>query len=431
MDDKVKIVILEITVIALFLSFAFVPRMYPDEGTYLNYGNAWRNGNLIPDTEIPVLHRPVFISLAFLVSNLSLPLTRLIILPFVMGSIYLAYMIGKELNIRGELTSLPLLLSPIFLIYLGTFLPDYALLFFILLSIYLLIKAIKEEYGKWSYLLGLSTSLAILTKESGALLIPIFLVFYKDFEYKKFLAASLLPLLGYIALVGSDFFLFLNYSLNYSYPIAQPSLQSFVNMFAMGLGTVLILSIIGLRKLDIKKLSGKLSLAYSFVFIMATLVLSSTWVERYAILFLPGLLVPSAVGIKEIWRKKYLAPLVIIPLLGTAMFVPSNITQAEREWGTAKYKKGLESISKYEEGEVFMQINDEQVRWLTGSNRFKKLPRTYKGFEQRTDCEDVPVFLWKYGETTIWEPGYWDGSLSKSLIEETEEGKLFKVNCTK
>ncbi len=430
MDDKSKILLLEAAVIIIFLSLAFVPRMYPDEGTYLNYGEAWRTGELIPSAEIPVLHRPVFVSLVSLVSNLSLSLARLILLPFVMGSVYLAYLIGEKLDLRGEITSIPLLLSPIFLFYLGTLLPDFLLVFFILLSIYLFIKSVKENDVKWSYFAGLSTALAVLTKESGALLIPVFLVFYKEFDYKRFLAASLIPIGLYILVIGRDFFLFLGYSLKYSFPIAQPGINTFVNMVSMGLGGVLFLSILGLWKMDYGEFKTKFSLAYCLVFIPITLALSSTWVERYAILFLPGLLIPSAMGLKEIWRKKYLILILLILILGTGAYLYSDLSKAEEEWGTSKYRSGLEAISSYQDEEVFMQINDEQVRWITGSNRFKKLPRNYEQFKEATGCEEVTVAMWKYGEATIWEPYYWNEEISKSIIKETDEVKIFKANCT-
>lgn len=427
MKDKTKIIALEIAVITLFLVLAFTPRMYPDEGTYLNYGNAWRTGNLIPGTEIPVVHRPIFVSALAITSTLPLSLARLIILPFIMGSIFIIYLTGKELDIPGETMALSVFLSPIYLSYLGTALPDYMVFFFILLAIYAFIKNTNNR-GNWSYLMGISTALAILTKESSALLIPLFLVFYKEFEVKKFLLSSLGPVALYVALLGRGFFSFLTYSLEYSYPIALPSLGSFLSMMALGLGFLIPIALIGAKYVEWNT-PTKLSVVYLIVMMGGTLLVASTWVARYSILFLPGLLLFTGKGLEKMCEKKHLAIITAVLLILTGWFMYYRVTNAREDWGLSKYRAGIETISEYEEGKIYMQINDEQVRWLTRSNRFKKLPRTYEQLKEDTGCEEVPVFLWKFRGTISLEPPYWEEKISKTTLEETKEGKMLLVNC--
>ncbi len=431
MNRKSKIVSIMILVTLLFLATSFIPRMYPDEGTYLNYGASWRRGNLVPEIEIPVVHRPAFVSLAFLVSGLPLPLARLIILPFVLGSFLLAFWIGEEVDLPGELTSLPMLFSPILLFYFGTILTDYVVLFFVLLSIYFFLRSVNEwgERNKWSWLMGLSLSLAVLTKESALLLVPVFLFFHSKIEFKRFLVSTFAPLVGYTLLVGSSMFLFLEYSLSYSYPIALPGLSSFISMFMVGLGPVLLLLLWGRRNLDLSDTFVRFSLVYCLLVIAGTLLLSATWVARYTIFFLPGLLLPSAKGLARVERNRVMALILIVSLVLSGAFVFARFRQAQRNWGVQRYLDGVESISSYEDGLVYMQVNDEQIRWLMGSDRFRKLPRTYEELEEKTSCEDVAVFLWKFDGNVIWEPDYWNEEAEFSEVLETDLGVFGRIDC--
>ena len=429
MDDKKKIILIEVAVALLFILMAFSPRMYPDEGTYLNYGDAWSEGVLIPEGEIPVPNRPVFISIASVVSGFSLPIARMDILPFVLGSVFLGFKIGKEIGLPGEFTSLPLLFSPIYLTYFGTFLTDYVLVFFTLLSIYFFFRSRDEDSSKYGCLMGVSTALAILTRESAVLLIVIFLVFYKEFRFKEFLVSAFVPVLGYMAFLRRDFFLFLEYSLEYGYEFAVPGIQSFLNMVLVGLGPVLLIAILGLVDREYGELPVKLSLVYLLVMGVATLVFTVTWVPRYMIMLLPGLLIPSAKGLLRIEKNVLLSFVLILVLGAGGSVVAYRVNAAERDWGIDKYEQGVEVIDQYEDGEVYMQINDEQLRWLKDSDRFRKLPRTYQGLKKETGCEDVPVFLWKYRGYTIWKPGYWDDVVIESVLEDVEEGKMVRISC--
>jgi len=431
MDDKKKIILIGVVVTALFVLLAFSPRMYPDEGTYLNYGDAWREGVLIPEGEVPVPNRPVFVSIASLVSGFSLPVARMAMLPFVLGSVFLGFKIGKEVGLPGEFTFLPLLFSPIFLAYFGTFLTDYPLVFFILLSFYLFLRSVNEEgsQGRYAYFMGLSTALAILTRESAVLLIFIFLVFYKEFDFKRFLASAIAPILVYMGFLGKDFFLFLEYSLEYGYEFAVPGIQSFSNMVLIGLGPVLFIAVLGLMDREYGELPVKLSLIYVLIMGLVTLVVVPTWVPRYMIMLLPGLLIPSAKGLVRVERSIVLLIVLILFLGGAGLIVGFRVDSAEDEWGLEKYEIGVDAMNRHEEGVVYMQINDEQLRWLEDSNRFRKLPRTYEGLKEETDCSDVPVFMWRLGGRISWEPVYWDEKVEEDLIEDVGVGKMLRVNC--
>ncbi|MBU0898239.1 MAG: glycosyltransferase family 39 protein [Nanoarchaeota archaeon] len=148
---------------------------YPDQEQYLTLGNEILNG----DYSLGVFHRgpllPLFISLSFLVGAsvnaiiFGLPLILTIAL------IIVSFVFSKRMIGSGCVSTIILLTLPYFWRWTERLLVETLLTIFVLLSILFFFELTEKK--KKSTLLGISTALAMLTKFTGAILIPVYFIY--------------------------------------------------------------------------------------------------------------------------------------------------------------------------------------------------------------------------------------------------------------
>lgn len=128
------------------------------------------------------------------------------IISSVLTAFFLGLLVAEVADFRtGIITSFIFAVLPYNVYYGRTILPDPFMVFWAILSIYLLLKAFEHERIRWIYLLmsGISAALSLLAKPMGAfLLLPEIYIFLRNFKVTKswiiasvlFMVISVVPL---------------------------------------------------------------------------------------------------------------------------------------------------------------------------------------------------------------------------------------------
>lgn len=186
----------EYIVLSIILIFAIVLRIifftginFNDDVAYLNLAHNIVEGNFKPHPYIFATRLMMIYPIAFFfLFDITEFTASLYILLTSLGSVFLAYLIGKELFNKktGLIAAFLLAVLPLEVVYATTIVPDVPLAFFLALSVYLFIKAQKAN-NKWLFLFsGISIGLAWLVKTIAVIIILFFILnFIYDILIRK------------------------------------------------------------------------------------------------------------------------------------------------------------------------------------------------------------------------------------------------------
>jgi 4-amino-4-deoxy-L-arabinose transferase-like glycosyltransferase len=301
------ILILAFIFTTLLLSNIFNKSLLWDENAYLaNAREHLRGSNYQEDFRFPLLEW--IIAFLWLITGESLWVAKSLIIFFTLGTIFLTYLISKEYynqnnSIVQTLFVLSFALSPLILIWGFRIYADMAMLFFIVLSFFMVLKAQYNKPLLYISVAGIGSALAFLSRFTAVIFLGclvLYLIYKKDYKKTLFLilffTLSISPWLiyNYLQYHNPLWDLIEQYRVVEAWTSPEPILKQIKNLF-LNTGILILLALGEICRNIKNSITNKKILKEIKSFISLFTIISAVYFlffvnmkySRYLLMFLP------------------------------------------------------------------------------------------------------------------------------------------------
>ncbi|MFB6088795.1 MAG: ArnT family glycosyltransferase [Candidatus Aenigmatarchaeota archaeon] len=395
MKSKNIILFFVISIFAIIqFSLVFINKgLWWDEAIYLGLAENIRSGfySLSLSSPVEAFRAPLFPLLSSILgaNPVNVVFSRLIPFLFYSLSIITIYKVGRKMfssKEMGLVTGLLITSLPLFIFYSNKFLSESLFVLIFTSSLYLFELNMKEENGKFAFLLGISLGLSFLTRYIGIILVPLYIIW---FTYKEKFRKCFFILLGFFTaltpwiihqhmLFGNPLWGFLSNFKIYTTMTSKSFLYYIVNSYDIfGPLTIVIFFgyLVSLKDLFFQNLKGneKFILILS-LFIPFILTIMGNKNIRYLVSFYPIFCLLAALTLFRVKRygtKVYNFLIVLIVLLSIGSFYAGyDRVLKDRDSGLALKEAGLYVKENTGNEEIIMtQIySSHYPEWNISSN---------------------------------------------------------------
>jgi len=406
-----------------FLSY-FDPLLIWDENAYL--GNARDHidqSNYTEDFRYPLLE--------FLVGGLwqitgeNIFLARLMMIMFYMATIYLFYEISKTYFKKNTLLTALFAFSSLMVYWGFRIYTDVLVVFFILLSFYLLNK--KGKY--WVFISGIAASLAFLTKFTSVLFIAavgIHLLLKKEIRNAFLFSSGVL--LGLAPWMLYNYFSYSNIFWDF---FAQLDLATRYNVFMSPVGFIkdlvihthifFIMMLINIKNI-LKKKNMRLMLIYVSLYIIYIAFVSDVKFARYIPSVIPFIYILGWSKIDSIKKSINRNILIVLTILITIILLVGALININHQFDCDK-NGGISKTIDYLKNEKEVDVVSNVWPWFGYYNNFK-MHSFYASIEELISSHNPKYFIYN----KISGEQFNESMLNEKLtIEKTFEGKCGEI----